>query len=165
MMLIFSSCTPLGRMALAVLDSLPHQKGAVMIEFRTYLRQLRIARGMTQLDLADAVGLPVGLVSAWEQGRALPALSQLNATMRVLSGDVQCALNLIEGVGASSGVLPALPTPEAIAAVVLDSVAADHGRAEQLLYQALRAVISEAPLQPRRSTQARRRSNAHQRDL
>jgi transcriptional regulator with XRE-family HTH domain len=43
-----------------------------MIEFRTYLRQLRIVRGMTQLDLADAVGLPPGLIGAWEQGRTLP---------------------------------------------------------------------------------------------
>jgi transcriptional regulator with XRE-family HTH domain len=151
-------------MALAVLDSLPDQKGANMVEFRTYLRQLRIARGMTQLDLADALGLPVGLVSAWEQGRGLPALSQLNATMRVLGGDVQCALNLIEGVGAGAAVLPALPTPEAIAAVVLDSVAADHRRAEQLLYQALRTVISAAPEPPRRGTNARRRGDA-QREL
>ena len=131
-----------------------------MIEFRTYLRQLRIARGMTQLDLADTVGLSPGLVSAWEQGRTLPTLSQLNATMRVLSGDVQCALNLVEGVSASAEVLPVLPTPEAIAAVVLDSVAADHKRAEQLLYQALRRVISEAPAQPRRGTHSRRRGDA-----
>jgi transcriptional regulator with XRE-family HTH domain len=163
-LLIFSSCTLLGRMTLVMLDSLPDQEGASMVEFRTYLRQLRIARGMTQLDLADALGLPVGLVSAWEQGRKLPALSQLNATMRVLSGDVQCALDLIEGVGASAAVLPALPTPEAIAAVVLDSVAADHRRAEQLLYQALRAVISAAP-PPRRATNARRRGDARQREL
>lgn len=116
-----------------------------MIEFRTYLRQLRIARGMTQLDLAEAVGLPHGLVSTWEQGRSLPTLAQLNATMRVLGGDVQCALNLVEGVDASAAVLPTPPTPEALAAVVLDSVAADHERAEQLLYKALRSVISEAP--------------------
>ena len=76
-----------------------------MIEFRTYLRQLRIAQGMTQLDLAEAVGLSHSLVSIWEHGRALPTLTQLNATMRVLNGDVQCALNLIEGVGASAPVL------------------------------------------------------------
>lgn len=134
-----------------------------MSEFRTYLRQLRIARGMTQLDLADAVGLPPGLVSAWEHGRTLPTLSQLNATMRVLSGDVQCALNLVEGVGAGAAVLPTPPTPEAIAAVVLDSVAADHRRAEQLLYEALRAVISTAP--PQRSAAARRRTPPRQRDV
>src|SRR5262245_63754297 len=107
-----------------MLDSLPHEKGAVMSEFRTYLRQLRIARGMTQLDLADTIGLAAGVVGAWEQGRTLPTLSQLNATMRVLQGDVQCALNLIEGVEVSAAVLPSPPTPEALAAVVLDSVAA-----------------------------------------
>lgn len=128
-----------------------------MSEFRTYLRQLRIARGMTQLDLADTIGLASGLVGAWEQGRALPTLSQLNAAMRVLHGDVQCALNLIEGVGVGAAVLPAPPTPEALVAVVLDSVAADHRQAEQLLYEALRALISDAPPCPRRSTQSRRR--------
>jgi transcriptional regulator with XRE-family HTH domain len=128
-----------------------------MSEFRIYLRQLRIARGMTQLDLADTIGLAPGLVGAWEQGRALPTLSQLNAAMRVLQGDVQCALNLIEGVGASAALLPSPPTPEALVAVVLDSVAADHRQAEQLLYQALRALISDAPPSVRRSAQSRRR--------
>jgi len=128
-----------------------------MSEFRTYLRQLRIARGMTQLDLSDTIGLPPNLVSAWEQGRGLPTLSQLNATMRVLQGDVQCALNLIEGVEISAAILPALPTPEALVAVVLDSVAADRRQAELLLYQALRALICDAPARQRRSAQPRRR--------
>ena len=96
-------------------------------------------------------------MSAWEQGRALPTLSQLNATMRVLQGDVQCALNLIEGVGVSAAILPALPTPEALVAVVLDSVAADRRQAEQLLYQALRVLICDAPAPPRRGAQSRRR--------
>lgn len=130
-----------------------------MSEFRTYLRQLRIASGMTQLDLADTLGLAPGIVSAWEQGRALPTLSQLNAAMRVLQGDVQCALNLIEGVGAGAAVLPAPPTPEALVAVVLDSVAADHRQAEQLLYQALRVLISDAPPLARRSSPSRRRAS------
>jgi transcriptional regulator with XRE-family HTH domain len=128
-----------------------------MSEFRMYLRQLRIARGMTQLDLADTIGLAPGIIGAWEQGRALPTLSQLNATMRVLQGDVQCALNLVEGVGAGAAVLPTPPTPEALVAVVLDSVAADHRQAEQLLYAALRALISDAPPATRRSAQSRRR--------
>ena len=107
------------------------------------------SHGMTQLDLAEAVGLDQSLVSAWERGRALPALTELNATMRVLHGDVQCALNLIEGVGAGAAILPEQPTAESIAAVVLDSVAADHERAEQLLYKALRRVINSAPAGPR----------------
>ena len=127
-----------------------------MSEYRTYLRQLRIARGMTQLDLSDTIGLPPGLVSAWEQGRVLPTPSQLNATMRVLQGDVQCALNLIEGVSASAAILPALPTPEALVAVVLDSVAADRRQAEQLLYQALRVLICDAPALPRRRGSSQR---------
>ena len=130
-----------------------------MSEFRTYLRQLRIARGMSQLDLADTIGLAPGLIGAWEHGRALPTLSQLNATMRVLQGDVQCALNLIEGVASGAAVLPEPPTPEALVAVVLDSVAADHRQAELLLYEALRALISDAPtLRPRRGSPPRRRA-------
>jgi len=32
-----------------------------MSEYRTYLRQLRIARGMTQLDLSDTIGLAPSL--------------------------------------------------------------------------------------------------------
>ena len=128
-----------------------------MSEYRTYLRQLRIARGMTQLDLSDTIGLPPRLVSAWEQGRMLPTLSQLNATMRVLQGDVQCALNLIEGVSVSPAILPTLPTPEALVAVVLDSVAADRRQAERLLYQALRVLICDTPAPPRRGAQSRRR--------
>jgi transcriptional regulator with XRE-family HTH domain len=127
-----------------------------MTEFRTYLRQLRIARGMTQLDLAESVGLAHSQVSAWEQGRALPAPAQLNATMRVLGGDVQRALNLIEGISAEAPVVPTPPTPEGIAAVVLDSVAADHELAERLLYRALKRVISEAPPRARRSAGRRR---------
>src|SRR5262245_64341057 len=114
-----------------------------MNEFPSYLRQLRIARGMTQLDFADQLGLPPGLISAWELGRATPTPAQLNAAMRVLGGDVQRALNLIEGVSPSTVVLPPTPTPEALAAVVLDSVAADPQRAENLLYEALRTVIRE----------------------
>jgi transcriptional regulator with XRE-family HTH domain len=114
-----------------------------MNEFQYYLRQLRIARGMTQLDLADALGLSPRLVSAWERGHTLPTPAQLNATMRVLGGDVQRALNLIEGVSPSTVILPPTPTPEALAAVVLDSVASDPARAEHLLYEALRTLISD----------------------
>jgi transcriptional regulator with XRE-family HTH domain len=129
-----------------------------MNEFPGYIRQLRIARGLTQLDLADMLGVPPGLISAWELGRATPTPAQLNAAMRVLSGDVQRALNLIEGVSPSTTVLPPTPTPEALAAVVLDSVAADPQRAESLLYEALRTVISShAPRVERRRDPNRRR--------
>jgi transcriptional regulator with XRE-family HTH domain len=136
-----------------------------MSEFQTYVRQLRVARGMTQLDLAEAVGLAPELVIAWEQGRALPTLTQLNASMRVLNGDVQCALDLIEGVGSDTAVLPPLSTAEAIAALVLDSVATDHERAEQLLYKALRAVISHAPARRRAGTSHHRRISPRQREI
>jgi transcriptional regulator with XRE-family HTH domain len=131
-----------------------------MNEFPSYLRQLRIARGMTQLDLADTLGLPPGLISAWELGRATPTPAQLNAAMRVLGGDVQRALNLIEGVSPSTAILPPTPTPEALAAVVLDSVAADPQRAENLLYEALRTVIStqESRAERRRDPSRRRRA-------
>ena len=99
-----------------------------MNEFPSYLRQLRIARGMTQLDLADALGLPPGMISAWESGRALPTPAQLNAAMRVLSGDVQRALNLIEGVSPSDVVLP--PTA-VIVAGQLEVVGAGNAFADE----------------------------------
>jgi transcriptional regulator with XRE-family HTH domain len=129
-----------------------------MNEFPSYLRQLRIARGMTQLDLADALGLPPGLISSWEIGRATPAPAQLNAAMRVLGGDVQRALNLIEGISPSATVLPPTPTAEALVAVVLDSVAADRQRAEYLLYEALRMVISAPAPRPDHVERRRRRA-------
>jgi transcriptional regulator with XRE-family HTH domain len=129
-----------------------------MNEFPNYLRQLRIAHGMTQLDLADALGLAPGLIGAWESGRVTPTPAQLNATMRVLYGDVQRALNLIEGISPSTAVLPPTPTPEALAAVVLDSVAADRHQAEHLLYEALRMVISAH--EPSFERGARRRDSA-----
>jgi transcriptional regulator with XRE-family HTH domain len=135
-----------------------------MNEFPSYLRQLRIARGMTQLDLADALGLPPGMISAWESGRALPTPAQLNAAMRVLSGDVQRALNLIEGVSPSDVVLPPTPTAEALVAVVLDSVAADRWQAEHLLYEALRTVISDIAAQPQH-TERRRDATRRKRSL
>jgi hypothetical protein len=76
--------------------------------------------------------------------------------MRVLGGDVQRTLNLIEGVSPSTAILP--PTPEALAAVVLDSVAADPQRAEYLLYEALRTMISaHVPRVERRRDPSRRR--------
>jgi transcriptional regulator with XRE-family HTH domain len=130
-----------------------------MNEFPSYLRQLRIAAGMTQLDLADVLGLAPGLISSWESGRVTPTPAQLNALMRVLAGDVQRALNLIEGVSPSSAVLPSTPTAEALAAVVLDSVAADPQRAEALLYEALRLVIGAPASLDRRRETGRRRSS------
>ena len=130
-----------------------------MNEFPSYMRQLRIAAGMTQLDLADTLGLAASLISAWELGRVTPTPAQLNAAMRVLSGDVQRALNLIEGVSPSDAMLPPTPTAEALAAVVLDSVAADRLRAEVLLYEALRLVIGTPAPHERRREPTRRRSS------
>ena len=102
------------------------------------------------------MSLPETLTSALNKRSAIPP-----APARRERGDrllYWCAC-AVTALTASMAILAV-----AIAAVVLDSVAADHGRAEQLLYQALRTVISEAP-PPRRSTHARRRSDAHQRDL
>jgi transcriptional regulator with XRE-family HTH domain len=128
-----------------------------MNEFPSYLRQLRIASGMTQLDLADTLGLSPGLISSWELGRVTPTPAQLNAAMRVLAGDVQRALNLIEGVSPSGTTLPPTPTAEALVAVVLDSVAADRQRAEALLYEALRLVIGAPAAQLERRRESGRR--------
>jgi transcriptional regulator with XRE-family HTH domain len=47
------------------------------------IRQLREARGWTQLDLAYRVGVTPATVYNWERGRYEPKASQLRALARV----------------------------------------------------------------------------------
>lgn len=43
------------------------------IEFSDAIRHARSARGLTQADLADLIGVSQGTISFWEQGRETPA--------------------------------------------------------------------------------------------
>jgi len=59
------------------------------------LQQLRHAKGLTQPQLAEAVGVPVGTLRNWEQGRVLPQFSAayqlakaLGVTLDELAGKV-----------------------------------------------------------------------------
>ena len=41
------------------------------------LKELRIAAGLTQVDLAKAVGVTQGTVAEWERGGCLPSVAKL----------------------------------------------------------------------------------------
>lgn len=60
--------------------------------FGAKLAQLRTERGLTQQALADAAGVCLGVVAAYEQGRRLPLWSTLQRICRVL----QCAYTDLE---------------------------------------------------------------------
>lgn len=46
------------------------------------IRELREAAGLTQLQLANALGITPGAVYSWERGRNEPKASQLRALAR-----------------------------------------------------------------------------------
>ncbi len=49
-----------------------------MPNFEKRLRSARIARGLTQRRLADAIGTTITTVSAWENGRSKPRFEDLS---------------------------------------------------------------------------------------
>ena len=53
------------------------------------IRRFRRARDMTQAELAENLGLTKTGVASWEQGRAQPPLSRLDAIASALEVDVQ----------------------------------------------------------------------------
>lgn len=48
------------------------------------LRSARLRLGLSQWNLAEALGVTQSLVSAWERGAAIPALWALRALVRTL---------------------------------------------------------------------------------
>ena len=48
------------------------------------IRQARMSKNMTQMDLADAMGVSYQAVSNWERGNSMPDISKLNDLCRVL---------------------------------------------------------------------------------
>lgn len=48
------------------------------------IRQSRMAKNMTQMDLADAMGVSYQAVSNWERGNSMPDISKLEDLCRVL---------------------------------------------------------------------------------
>lgn len=56
------------------------------------IRELRLERGMTQKQVADALHVSDRAVSKWERGCGLPDVSLLHGLSLVLGVDVQCIL-------------------------------------------------------------------------
>lgn len=52
------------------------------------LKELRLARGLTQRELADRLGTTQQSVGRWETGKSAPSISMLNALARVLESTV-----------------------------------------------------------------------------
>lgn len=50
----------------------------------TNLQRIRKAKGMSQKELADALNVTQGTVSAWESGRWDPTVENLRAAAKVL---------------------------------------------------------------------------------
>ena len=48
------------------------------------IKQARVERNMTQMDLADAMGVSYQAVSNWERGNSMPDISKLEQLCRVL---------------------------------------------------------------------------------
>ena len=50
----------------------------------TNLQRIRKAKGMSQKELADALGVTQGTISAWESGRWNPTIERVRAAAKVL---------------------------------------------------------------------------------
>ena len=50
----------------------------------TTLQRIRKAKGMSQKELADALGVTQGTISAWESGRWNPTIERVRAAAKVL---------------------------------------------------------------------------------
>ena len=60
------------------------------------IKQARIDQNMTQLNLADAMGVSYQAVSNWERGNSMPDISKLGDLCRVLNLSVNALLGLEE---------------------------------------------------------------------
>lgn len=53
------------------------------------IAELRKARGMGQLEVAEALGVTQGAVAAWELGRNIPTADKLPALARLLGVKIE----------------------------------------------------------------------------
>lgn len=56
-----------------------------VMAFAKHLMNMRVASGVTQQELADAVGVSVGMIKAWENARARIPLDHLFRMCRALN--------------------------------------------------------------------------------
>ena len=54
-------------------------------EFSERLKELRIEKGIGQIELAGAIGVSKGIISLWENGQREPKLSSLMALAEFFS--------------------------------------------------------------------------------
>ena len=55
------------------------------MNYELHLKEIRLQRGMTQRELAEAVNVTVGAVSQWESGTAKPTTTNLLALTLALN--------------------------------------------------------------------------------
>ena len=60
------------------------------------IKEARIARNMTQMNLADAMGVSYQAVSNWERGNSMPDISKLEELCQVLNITVNDLLGILE---------------------------------------------------------------------
>jgi transcriptional regulator with XRE-family HTH domain len=66
------------------------------IEFMTLLRRHRLAKGLTQTELARKLGTVPSSVSMWESGQTLPHASMFPKLARLLDIDPMALTKLID---------------------------------------------------------------------
>jgi transcriptional regulator with XRE-family HTH domain len=92
-----------------------------LAEFGERLRQLRERHGLTQEDLARAVGTNTGTVSRWERGLGNPQAAQLVQLAETLGATVDY---LLRGTDPERGATPLSPA-------FRDFLRTDYGRIAQ----------------------------------
>ena len=64
------------------------------IEIAKRIKQARIDKNMTQMNLAEAMGVSYQAVSSWERGNAMPDISKLEDLCRILDISVEALLGM-----------------------------------------------------------------------
>ena len=94
--------------------------------FASLLKQLRAKKGVSQLELAKAIGVSNGNVGDWERGRSKPGYDALIALSRFLEVS---AGRLLEIPEVSDLVCDGVPLSEAEADLIaMYRILDDHGR-------------------------------------
>ena len=84
------------------------------------IRQARIDQNMTQMNLADAMGVSYQAVSNWERGNSMPDISKLEQLCSVL----QISVNQLLGMEDAAAVEPVLDVQEMTVAELKEAASA-----------------------------------------
>lgn len=97
--------------------------GQLAAQIGTALRAARKARGVTQTQLAAAIGIDQARPSEWERGKSIPSIAQVAAAERALGlarGGLFVAAGLVDvGAGVEGAILADEHLPEADREVLL----------------------------------------------